>query len=81
MGENYLKIVLQAIAEKIDRLSGEVYIRDLEIERLKREKAEAEKYAASVEQQLALYKKECEKLTSATKTLEKAIAQEVINDG
>lgn len=76
MGENYLKIVLQAIAEKIDRLSGEVYFRDLEIERLKREKAEAEMYAAELEKELVLYKKECEKLTMAAKTLEKAIAQE-----
>ena len=76
MGENYLKIVLQAIAEKIDRLSGEVYFRDLEIERLKREKAEAEKYAAELEKELVLYKKEREKLTMAAKTLEKAIAQE-----
>lgn len=53
MGENYLKIVLQALAEKIDRLSGEVYIRDLQIEQLKKEKAEAEKYAASLEQLIA----------------------------
>ena len=53
MGENYLKIVLQALAEKIDRLSGEVYFRDLQIEQLKKEKAEVEKYAASLEQLIA----------------------------
>ena len=53
MGESYLKIVLQALAEKIDRLSGEVYIRDLQIEQLKKDKAEAEKYAAGLEKLIA----------------------------
>lgn len=59
MEEKYLKIVLEALAEKIDRLSGEVYIRDLQIEQLKKEKAEAEKYAAKLEQKLALYRQPC----------------------
>lgn len=37
MKDGYLKIVLEALAEKIDRLNGEVFIRDLEIEDLKKE--------------------------------------------
>ena len=53
MKETYLNIVLQALAEKIDRLSGEVYVRDLQIEQLKKEKAEAERYAASLEKLIA----------------------------
>lgn len=69
MGESYLKITLQALAEKIDRLSGEVYIRDLQIEQLKKEKAEAEKHAVELE-------KENKKLKEAAKLLEKAIVQE-----
>ncbi len=37
MKENYLKIVLEALAEKIDRLKGEIFVRDMEIESLKKE--------------------------------------------
>ena len=37
MKDTYLKIVLQALGEKIDNLSGEVYIKDLQIEKLKEE--------------------------------------------
>ena len=37
MKDKYLNIVLQAVGEKIDRLEGEVYIRDLQIEQLKAE--------------------------------------------
>jgi hypothetical protein len=34
------KVVLEALAEQIDRLRGEVFIRGCEIERLKEENAE-----------------------------------------
>lgn len=37
MKESYFKIVLTALAEKIDRLCGEVFVRDMEIEKLKEE--------------------------------------------
>ena len=60
MPEKYLKIVLEALAEKIDRLNAEVFIRDFDNEKLKEEN---------------------EKLRKTVKILEKAIAQEVINDG
>ena len=40
MNDSYFKIVLQALAEKIDRLRGEIFVRDMEIERLKEENAE-----------------------------------------
>ena len=60
MSESYLKIVLEALAEKIDRLKSEVFIRDLEIEKLKEENA---------------------KLHKTVKLLEKAIAQEVVENG
>lgn len=50
MKDGYLQIVLQAVAEKIDRLHGEVFVRDMEIENLKKEieslKAENERIAA-----------------------------------
>lgn len=37
MKDSYFKIVLEALAEKIDRLRGELFCRDLEIENLKKE--------------------------------------------
>ena len=37
MKDSYFKIVLTALAEKIDRLCGEIFVRDLEIENLKDE--------------------------------------------
>ena len=37
MPDTYLKIVLKSLAEKIDRLNGELYCRDYEIEKLKSE--------------------------------------------
>ena len=37
MKDGYLKIVLEALAEKIDRLNAEVFVRDHEIEKLKEE--------------------------------------------
>lgn len=37
MKDGYLKIVLEALAEKIDRLNGELYVRDYENEKLKEE--------------------------------------------
>lgn len=37
MKDGYLKIVLEALAEKIDRLNAEVFVRDHEIEKLKKE--------------------------------------------
>ena len=37
MKDSYFKIVLTALAEKIDRLCGEIFIRDVEIEKLKEE--------------------------------------------
>ena len=40
MRDSYFKIVLEALAEKIDRLRGEIFVRDMEIERLKEERAE-----------------------------------------
>ena len=40
MRDSYFKIVLEALAEKIDRLRGEIFVRDIEIERLKEENAE-----------------------------------------
>ena len=57
---DFLKIVLEALAEKIDRLKGEVFIRDLEIEKLKEENS---------------------KLHKTVMLLEKAIAQEVVENG
>ena len=59
MQEKYLKIVLEALAEKIDRLNAEVFIRDLDNNKLKEEN---------------------EKLQKTAKLLEKALAQEIIND-
>lgn len=67
MEEKYLKIVLEALAEKIDRLNAEVFIRDLQKE--ERDKAIEE------------LKEENSKLYKTVKLLEKAIAQEVVNDG
>ncbi len=37
MKDSYFKIVLETLAEKIDRLRGELFCRDLEIENLKKE--------------------------------------------
>ena len=37
MKDSYFKIVLTALAEKIDRLCGEVFIRDMRIEKLEEE--------------------------------------------
>lgn len=37
MKDSIIKIVLEALAMQIDRLRGEVFIRDCEIERLKEE--------------------------------------------
>lgn len=67
MQEKYLKIVLEALAEKIDRLNAEVFIRDLQKE--ERDKAIEE------------LKEENSKLYKTVKLLEKAIAQEVAEDG
>ena len=39
MEEKYLKIVLEALAEKIDRLNDEVFIRNIEIKNLKEDNA------------------------------------------
>ena len=66
MEEKYLKIVLEALAEKIDRLSAEVFIRDIENERLKESNEEL--------------KESNDKLYKTVKLLEKAIAQEVAKD-
>ena len=67
MQEKYLKIVLEALAEKIDRLNAEVFIRDLQKE--ERDKAIEE------------LKEENSKLYKTVKLLEKAIAQEVVENG
>ena len=67
MQEKYLKIVLEALAEKIDRLNAEVFIRDLQKE--ERDKAIEE------------LKEENSKLYKTVKLLEKAIAQEVAENG
>ena len=53
MKETYLKIVLEALAEKIDRLKGEVFIRDLEIEKLKAENASLHKTVNVLKKALA----------------------------
>lgn len=67
MEEKYLKIVLEALAEKIDRLNAEVFIRDLQ-------KEERDKVIEEL-------KEENSKLYKTVKLLEKALAQEVVNDG
>lgn len=63
MQEKYLKTVLEALAEKIDRLNAEVFIRDLQ-------KEERDKVIEDM-------KEENEKLHKTVKILEKALAQEV----
>ncbi len=53
MQEKYLKIVLEALAEKIDRLNAEVFIRDLEIEKLKEGDAKLHKTVKLLEKAIA----------------------------
>ena len=53
MQEKYLKIVLEALAEKIDRLNAEVYIRDFDIEKLKEENEKLLKTVKILEKALA----------------------------
>ena len=53
MSESYLKIVLEALAEKIDRLKSEVFIRDLEIEKLKEENSKLHKTVKLLEKAIA----------------------------
>lgn len=52
MPDTYLKIVLKALAEKIDRLNGELYCRDYEIEKLKSENEKLKKAVEYFEQAL-----------------------------
>ena len=40
MTDVVLKIILEALAMQLDRLKGEIFIRDCEIDRLKKENAE-----------------------------------------
>lgn len=40
MRDDCLKIILEALAMQLDRLKGEIFIRDYEIDRLKKENAE-----------------------------------------
>lgn len=53
MKDSYLKIVLEALAEKIDRLNGEVFIRNHEIEKLKEENANLHKTVNILKKALA----------------------------
>lgn len=53
MEEKYLKIVLEALAEKIDRLNAEVFIRDIEIENLKEDNAKIQKTVNVLKKALA----------------------------
>ena len=53
MQEKYLKIVLEALAEKIDRLNAEVYIRDFDIEKLKEENEKLRKTVKILEKAIA----------------------------
>lgn len=53
MEEKYLKIVLEALAEKIDRLNAEVFIRNIEIENLKEENASLHKTVNILKKALA----------------------------
>ena len=53
MQEKYLKIVLEALAEKIDRLNAEVYIRDFDNEKLKEENEKLHKTVKILEKALA----------------------------
>ena len=53
MEEKYLKIVLEALAEKIDRLNAEVFIRDIEIEKQKEENEKLQKTVNVLKKALA----------------------------
>ena len=52
MRDSYFTIVLEALAEKIDRLNGELCCRDYEIERLKSENEKLKKAVEYFEQAL-----------------------------
>lgn len=53
MQEKYLKIVLEALAEKIDRLNAEVFIRDFDNEKLKEENEKLRKTVKILEKAIA----------------------------
>ena len=53
MQEKDLKIVLEALAEKIDRLNAEVFIRDFDNEKLKEENEKLRKTVKILEKAIA----------------------------
>ena len=53
MQEKYLKIVLEALAEKIDRLNAEVYVRDFDNNKLKEENEKLLKTVKILEKAIA----------------------------
>ena len=63
MNETYLKIVLETLAEKIDKLSRDVYFRNLEADNLREDNAK-----------LAKLKMENEALKMENETLKEALA-------
>jgi predicted nucleic acid-binding Zn-ribbon protein len=52
MEDGCLKIVLEALAEKIDRLNGEIYCRDYEVKKLRAENEKLKKAVEYFEQAL-----------------------------
>lgn len=82
MKDGYLKIVLEALAEKIDRLNGEVYVKNLQHNEMELAIAELKKELVRVneENKRLWLKRENETLTMAAHNLKQALVGEENHD-
>lgn len=80
MKDGYLKIVLEALAEKIDRLNGEVYVKTLQHNEMELAIAELKKELVRVNEENERMKRENESHKMAVHNLKKALVGEGNHD-